>query len=140
MDLLRFLAGAPIASWSALPIGDSPGVAVRDDKVSVTLRFSNGSLGCLQYLANGNKSFPKERLDVFCAGRVLELGNFKKLTGYGWPSFQRMTLWRQDKGNRACAAAFVAAVRDAHPSPIPFEELMEVSHASTEIEKWLAGS
>jgi hypothetical protein len=49
------------------------------------------------------------------------------MNGFGWSGFRRMNLWRQDKGQRACAEAFVNAVRQGTSSPIPFEELVEVS-------------
>lgn len=69
------------------------------------------------------------RLEVFAAGRVLQLDNFRKLTGFGWPGFKRMNLWRQDKGQKACAAAFVEpALR--RPAPIGFDEILEVSRVS----------
>jgi hypothetical protein len=63
-------------------------------------------------------------LEVFCAGRILQLDNFRRLRGFGWPGFKRMNLWRQDKGNRACVAAFVEAIRQGKPAPIPLEELI----------------
>jgi len=44
-----------------------------------------------------------------------------------------MNLWRQDKGQTACTAAFVDAVREGKPSPIPVEEIIEVSRVSIEI-------
>ena len=130
IDLLRFLAGAPIAEIQAAMVGRASGIAVPQDKVSFTLSFADGSLGTVHYLSNGHKSFPKERLEVFCAGRVLQLDNFRRLTGYGWPGFSRWRLWRQDKGNAACAQEFVSAVTAGGPSPIPFEELVEVTEAS----------
>ncbi len=132
IDLLRFLAGSPIGSINAMSIGRAPGVAVTDDKAAITLRFDDGSLGTILYLANGHKSFPKERLEVFSSGRILQLDNFRRLRGFGWPGFSRMTLWRQDKGQKACAAAFVHAVETGTPSPIPLNELLEVSRASIE--------
>jgi predicted dehydrogenase len=110
-----------------------PGVRVSDDKAVITLRFADGSLGSIQYLANGHKSFPKERLEVFAGGRILQLDNFRRLTGYGWPGFSKMTLWRQDKGQKACAAAFVRAVQHGGPSPIPLAEVMEVTRASIDV-------
>ena len=131
IDLLRFLADSPIVAVQGVMIG--PGVTVRDDKASFTLRFADGSFGTVHYLANGHKSFPKERLEVFCGGRVLQLDNFRKLTGYGWPGFSKMNLWRQDKGNDACAKAFVAAVETGKAVPIPFDELVEVARISFEI-------
>jgi hypothetical protein len=67
---------------------------------------------------------------VFAAGRVLQMDNFIKLTGYGWPGFKKLNLWRQDKGQKACAAAFVKAVAEGAAAPIPFEEIVESSRLS----------
>ena len=133
IDLLRFLAGSPISGYQAMMMGEAPGVEIRDDKVSITLAFEDGSFGTVHYLANGNKSFPKERLEVFCGGGILQLDNFRKLKGYAWPGFNKMNLWSQDKGNQDCATAFVSAIREGRSAPISFEELMEVSRVSIEI-------
>lgn len=70
---------------------------------------------------------------MFAAGRVLQLDNYRKLTGFGWPGFTKMNLWRQDKGQKACAAAFVHAVAKGASAPIPFEEIAEVARVSIEI-------
>ena len=133
IDLLRFLIGSPIVGFDASSLGRAPGVAVTEDKTSITLRFEDGSMGTILYAANGHKSFPKERLEVFAGGAVLQLDNFRVLTGFGWPGFSSMKLWRQDKGQRACAAAFVNAVRNGADAPIPFGEIMEVSRVTIEI-------
>jgi predicted dehydrogenase len=133
IDLSRFLAGAPVVRWQASYLGgDSPAARLRDN-LMVTLAFADGSIGTLHYLARGSKAFPKERLEVFAAGRVLQLDNFRRLWGYGWPGFRRMNLWRQDKGQGACVAAFVEAVRSGGPAPIPLEEVLEASRLSIEI-------
>jgi predicted dehydrogenase len=87
----------------------------------------DGSIGTIHYFANGSKAFSKERLEIFVAGRVLQLDNFRKLVGYGWPGFKSMNLWRQDKGQQACAKAFVNAIAQGQPSPIDATELFEVS-------------
>src|SRR5262249_40423784 len=94
---------------------------------------ADGSIGTVHYLANGHKSFPKERLEVFCGGRVLQLDNFRRLRAFGWAGFKRMGLWRQDKGKGAGTGAGVAAGQQGGPSPIPFEELCEVTRVSFEI-------
>ncbi|MFZ0255149.1 MAG: bi-domain-containing oxidoreductase, partial [Gammaproteobacteria bacterium] len=133
VDLLRFLTDAPVTHVQASMMGGVSSGAVRDDKVTFTLTFEDGSFGTVHYLANGHKSFPKERLEVFVGGRILQLDNFRQLRAYGWPGFRGMRRWRQDKGNRACVAAFVGAVRAGGPSPIPFEELMEVTRLTFDI-------
>ncbi len=133
IDLLRFLSDSEITSWNIMAIGDVPGVSVRSDKVSFTLSFADGSFGTVHYLANGSKAFPKERLEVFCSGKILQLDNFRKLTGYGWPGFKKYNLWRQDKGQAACVSEFVAAIKQRGSQPIPLEELFEVSRVSIEL-------
>ncbi len=133
IDLLRFLTGSPVLSVQAQMIGAFAGTPVQSDKVSFSLSFADGSMGTVHYLANGHKSFPKERLEVFCAGRILQLDNFRQLRGFGWPGFTKMNLWRQDKGQTACVSAFVKAIREGQASPIPFEELSEVTLATFDV-------
>lgn len=135
IDLLRFLAGAAIASTQVSAMGAAPGMRVRDDKASITLGFADGSIGSIHYFANGHRAFPKERLEVFCAGRILQLDNFRKLSGWGWPGFSMSRLWRQDKGQQACVAAFLGAVRGDSSAPIPIDELLEVSRVTIEAAK-----
>jgi len=133
IDLMRFLVGHSITGHQAMMIGDAPGVEVRDDKVSINLSFADGSFGAIHYLANGGKAFPKERIDVFCGDAVLQMDNYRVLTGFGWPGFKKMKLMKQDKGQIACAKAFVDAVKSGNPSPIPYEEVMESSRISIEV-------
>lgn len=127
VDLLRHLVGAPIVAHDAR-LMDAP----TRDSASIVLSFADGSIGTIHYFANGGKGFPKERLEVFTSGRVLRLDDFRRLTGFSWPGFSRMTLWRQDKGQHACARAFVEAVRGG-AAPIPLAEIVEVSFVSIAI-------
>lgn len=133
VDLLRFLAGSPIISKCAMMVGDAPGGDTRHDKASFTLGFENGSIGTVHYFANGHRSVPKERLEVFCSGRILQLDNFIRLRGFGWDGFKKMNLWKQDKGQENCVAAFIGALRNGEAAPIPFGEILEVSRVSIEI-------
>ena len=125
IDLLRHLAGAKIESWQRQLMASST-----SDTVSIQLRFTDGSIGAIHYFSNGPKNIPKERLEVFADGRVLQLDNFRKLKGYGWPGFKQMNLWRQDKGQNACAAAFVRAIETGGEAPIPPDELLEVARVT----------
>jgi predicted dehydrogenase len=133
VDLVRFLADAPIDGFRASYLGGEGTDARLRDTLSLTLSFADGSFGTIHYLANGSKSFPKERIEVFANGAVLQLDNFRRLRGFGWPGFKRMNLFRQDKGQSACAAAFLDAVRTGAPSPIPPDELFEVTRTTIAI-------
>lgn len=133
IDLMRFLAGSKIVSVQARRMGETDAVQVLEDKASITLGFEDGSFGTIFYLANGASSFPKERVEVFTAGRVLQLDNFRKLKAFGWPGFNKMNLWRQDKGQDACAAVFVDSIRDGKEAPIPADEIFEVARVTIQV-------
>lgn len=125
IDLLRYLADTPIVEQTRMTMASTS-----NDTVSLQLGFADGSIGTVHYFANGCKAFPKERLEIFAAGRVLQLDNFRKLKSYAWPGFKSMNLWSQDKGQKACAEAFVKAINEGGLSPIPFTEIVEVSRMS----------
>lgn len=134
IDLLRFLSACPIERITStfLQHALQPAAAENQpfDTASIQIGFTDGSIGAIHYFANGCKDFPKERLEVFCSGRILQIDNFISLTGFGWPNFSREKLWSQDKGHNNGVKAFTDAVRYGRPSPIPFSEIVEVTRAS----------
>jgi predicted dehydrogenase len=130
IDLLRHLAGAPIIGIQRMVMGGEAEGAITSDRITISLSFENGSMGTIHYLANGSKSFPKERLEVFSGGKILQIDNFKSLKGFGWKGFKGMSLGSQDKGHKACAAAFVQAIAEGKEAPIAFDEIIEVTEAT----------
>ena len=133
IDLMRHLVGHKITSFQATMMGNVPGVEVREDKASITLSFEDGSFGTIHYLANGGSEFPKERIEVFCDDAVLQMDNYRVLTGYSWPGFKKMKLFKQDKGQKACAKAFIESIVNGKEPPISYEEVMESSKVSIEV-------
>lgn len=133
IDLMRFLAGSKIKSFDAVKMGKNDFVEVTEDKALISLTFEDGSMGSIHYFANGGKSFPKERIEVFCDNAVLQLDNFRKLRGFGWKGFTKMNLWSQDKGQGSCVDAFMKSVREGGENPIPQDEIFEVARVSVGI-------
>jgi predicted dehydrogenase len=128
IDLLRFLIGKNIVKHN-LQLMNAP----TKDTFTIQLSFIDGSIGTIHYFANGSKLYPKERLEVFAGGGVLQLDNYLKLKSFSWPSFNKMNLWRQDKGQNACAKAFIDAISKGNESPIAIEEIFEVSRICIEL-------
>ncbi|MBP0438573.1 bi-domain-containing oxidoreductase [Tianweitania sediminis] len=128
VDLLRHLAGAPITQASACG---------RGDVATLQLAFTNGCTGTVHYLANGASTFPKERLEVFCDGTITVIDNFRRIRSFGRPAVRPMPLWRQNKGQDGCAAAFLQAIRNNGPEPIPAEELFEVARVTLDLAETL---
>ena len=137
IDLMRFLAGSKIKSFDAVKMGKNDFVELTEDKASISLTFEDGSMGSIHYFSNGGKSFPKERIEVFCDNAVLQLDNFRKLRGFGWKGFKKMNLWSQDKGQENCVRAFMESVREGRKNPIPHNEIFEVARVSIDIAEML---
>ena len=136
IDLLRHVAGCAISSYDVTPMAGQG-----RDSFSISLGFEDGSIGTVHYLANGTKAYPKERLEVFCGGRILHLDNFKALKGYGFPKkgFKNVRLWRQDKGQLAQMQAFFQSIAQGGVEPIGREEIFEVSRVTLELASRLGG-
>ncbi len=130
IDFMSYVVGKPVATVSAAMINTTEGIKVRDDKISIILTFADGSVGTLNYFANGHKSYPKEAFELFCDGKVLHLDNFRKLKGYGWNNFKKMNLWNQDKGHKAEFQRFVEHIASGGESLISFEEIENATLAS----------
>jgi len=137
VDFLIFLSGSvPVEVHAAtLP---NPG-QYADENAIISLRFSNGSQATINYLANGDRSFSKERLEVFGGGAVAVLDDFRglELVHEGHREVSRCR-WRQDKGHAALWQAFSRALQKAGPSPIPFHEIVASTLATLRIKESIA--
>lgn len=129
IDFLTFLVGEPPYSVTATGLPDSD--RYREDNVHLTLTFPDGSIGTLEYLASGDKAFPKERLEVFTGGQVGVLDDFRslELVKNGKRRKYQSRL-RQDKGYIGEWEAYISAINEHGPPPIPYQHLFAVSRVS----------
>jgi predicted dehydrogenase len=126
IDYLIFLVGTPPISVYTQAL--SPDVNRGQENLQITLRFADGSLGTLTYLSNGDRSLPKERLEVFCGGRVAVLDDYRSLD-LTRDGRTRGLRGNQDKGHQAAWQAFIDAVRTSG-QPIPYEQLFGGARAT----------
>jgi predicted dehydrogenase len=129
IDLATFLVRSPPTRVFAESIGGSRGDRA-DDQSYITLRHANGSLASVAYLAGGDRSFPKERIEVIGGGRVAVIDDFRTVTLCRDGRTTRKKFGGQDKGHRAEIAAFADALVNCGPAPIPWNELRAVTLAS----------
>ena len=129
IDFLTFLVGAPPSSVNMTALPD--GGRYQQDNAILTLTFPDGSIGTIHYLANGDKAFPKEQVDVFTAGRVAVLDDFRQLemTHNGRHSVLR-SRFKQDKGHAASWQVFLNATREGKTAPISYSDLWGVTLTS----------
>lgn len=126
IDLARFITGSEIEMVSAMSTQNHSGTD--EDKVIITLSFKDGSHASVHYLANGNKSFPKERIEIFSSEKVYVIDNFKTLKSYG--DNLKIRGMKQEKGHSKGVNSFLQSIKEGKPSPIPEEELFEI-HLAT---------
>lgn len=127
IDFLTFLVGSAPVSVSAAALPD--GGKYHEDNVSMTFTFPDGSIGIVDYLANGDKSFPKERVEVFCGGMVAVLDDFRMLEMVKDGKRNTVKLWGQDKGHFNEMQALVNGVKSGK-APILYEHLVGVTKAT----------
>jgi predicted dehydrogenase/threonine dehydrogenase-like Zn-dependent dehydrogenase len=137
VDLLMFLAASPVVEVDARAVGNSGRYS--GDNVLVALRFGNGSEGTISYLANGDRAFSKERIEVFGGGSTAALEDFRRLELVrGGRKETIHSRWRQDKGHRGEWEAFAQSVQRQNEAPIRFEELVCSTLATLRIDESVA--
>ena len=114
VDVLVDLAGAPVVSVYA-----QAAASVSADDVLLTLSFGDGSIGTIVYASGGDRSLPKEYLEVLGGGTAAVLDDFRTLSLHAGGKTTRHggQFARQDKGHTAELAAFLEAVRTANRRP-----------------------
>jgi hypothetical protein len=118
-------------------MGLPDGGQYNSDNIAVTLRFNDGSVANLLYLANGDRSVPKEFFEVFCQGSIARLDDFRSLELARSGKVEKLKS-PQDKGHRRELALTVEAIRGGKPSPIPFDELAEITETTFLVQRALA--
>jgi len=127
IDLMQYLCGSePVrVSAACLRIGDAS--AVPEDSISITLEFADGSLGSLQYLAEGCKALPKERVEVHGAGRSGVMDNFLHAELYAGSGASRKHL--PGKGYAEEMRAFVDSMSSGVPA-IPLRSIVATTETT----------
>jgi predicted dehydrogenase len=130
IDLAVFLAGSPVVRVFAESIGGPNAPVVTDDQCFLTLRHGNGSVSSIGYLAGGDRSFAKERVEVLGGGRLAVIDDFRAVVTSAGGRQRKVKSWGQDKGHAAEVEAFARALAEGGPPPIPWEELRSVTLTS----------
>jgi predicted dehydrogenase/threonine dehydrogenase-like Zn-dependent dehydrogenase len=126
IDLARFFIGHTIKNVYANAINHHS--ETNEDKIFINLQFEDGSHAVINYLANGNKKFPKERIEVFSSNRIFQINNFKELRSFGSKISDKLI--KQDKGHYEQIKQFLNKIENGEQPLIPFDEIYDV-HVAT---------
>lgn len=132
VDFIQFLTGAdPVDVFAC---SNSSG----NDTVSIVIRLSDGSVASINYFSTGDRSYPKERIEAYGAGRVAVIDDFRTLEM--WRDGKRKVSKRlsQDKGFDEELRAFIEAVKSGGEMPIAWRSLLLTTLTTLRIEDSLA--
>lgn len=130
IDTIQYLTDASPVSVYAQCVGGTQDRATNADNVVMTFTMSDGSVATIVYVANGDKSVPKELLTVSGGGRTAIMRNFQSVEFHAGGKAWTKNLGAIDKGQRAEIEAFVGAIVRGEPSPIAFESLVATTRAT----------
>ncbi len=125
VDLMQFLTGSePVGAYAESVSGDNAQIPDQDNVV-VSLRFRNGSVGQIIYVACGDKLLSKERIEIFGGRQSFVIDDFR--CGEHYAAGSRRKLKLPGKGHREEVESFLGAIREGHPSPISLDSLVLTS-------------
>jgi polar amino acid transport system substrate-binding protein len=131
IDLMQYFTDAQPVTVFAQCLGSQSELIKNDDNVIINIRFDNGSIGVITYVANGDKSLPKERIEIYGGGKVGIINDFKG--GELYSGNKLKTLKMEGKGHKQEVHAFISSVKEGQPYPISFASIYATTKATFRI-------
>jgi len=122
IDFLQFISGAKPMTVFAQQIGSHTS-GITNDNYLITIKFSDGSVGSICYVASGDASLPKEQIEIFGDSRTAVINDFKKTELYANSRKKIFKTRKQNKGQQHELFTFIDVVRNGKRAPISFESL-----------------
>ncbi|MFZ1729245.1 MAG: bi-domain-containing oxidoreductase [Bacteroidota bacterium] len=132
IDTIQYLTGAHPQRISAECIASENASVTNFDSVNITMRMSDGSVGIITYVANGDSSIPKERIIMSCGNASAVMENFQNLT-LARDGKQTRKKGDGDKGHRNEVNAFMDAIRKKADPVIPLESIIATTRTTFRI-------
>jgi polar amino acid transport system substrate-binding protein len=137
VDLMQFWTGSVPVSVFAEAVTANRADIINDDSVFITLRFADGSNGCIAYLAEGDKALAKERVEIFGEGKTFVLDDFRSASIFHKGREEKTRVGSQDKGQAAEVRALCDVVLNGGPAPISLKDLEATARATFAIRESL---
>ena len=133
-DLFTHLTASRMTRLAASSIRPTTGYYSPRDNFVVSINFDDGSIGTLTYTALGSKEYPKEKLEVFFDGKVVELDDYKRLTVSGSRE-KGIETKMADKGQKDELIAFAQAIEQGGEWPIPLWQQIQATEIALQVEE-----
>jgi len=136
VDLIQYFSDSLPESVYAESIRGHNGAMPDRDNVAITVKLRNGSVGSIIYVANGDKSYPKEKVEIFGQGSVAVIDNLKSVnfTKNGRTE-RKKNRFAMDKGHQDEMDALFRSIKEGHDFPVDFQEYVYTTLTTFKIEE-----
>lgn len=122
IDCMIFLTSSLPARVFAETISSSGHGYTNRDTTNIMLKFSDGSIGTISYLANGGASMPKEFCEVFCEGVSAVMNDFRIVEIFRKAGSKKYN-FDGSKGHKEEVLETIKSLREGTNMPIPYNEI-----------------
>ncbi|MGQ9819291.1 MAG: bi-domain-containing oxidoreductase [Candidatus Kapaibacteriales bacterium] len=131
IDTMQFLTKSNPTSVFAEALSHNMENRTLWDTITITIKFDDGSVGVIEYLANGSPQVPKEYFEIYCENKTAILNNFHFLSIF--TNKEKKINLNKSKGHKEEIEATLSAFARGF-SPIEFESLILTSLATFAIQ------
>jgi len=133
IDLIQYFTDSIPARVYAEAISKHSDAYMSEDNVIITIKLENGSTASIAYIANGDKAFPRERVEIFRDQSVCLIDNFKSMSFTRRGKQKKMRKLNVDRGHQNEFSAFISCVKNGDPIPVDFKEYVYTTLATFKI-------
>lgn len=126
IDCMAFLTGSNPVSVYAECIASNNTQVTQEDNLCIVVKFADGSVGTLLYVANGDKALPKEYCEVYGGGKCAVMDNFARAHFFA-DGQVRKKKYGGDKGHAEEVKAFIESLEGKGNRIIPFDSLVNTT-------------
>ncbi|MFZ1685289.1 MAG: bi-domain-containing oxidoreductase [Candidatus Zixiibacteriota bacterium] len=138
IDLMSYLTDSVPVRVYAEPLTMPDSRYRPDDNLQIVVKFGDGSVGTINYIASGNKLMPKESLEILGGGIAARLDDFKSLSIADSHGLHLKKERTQDKGHQGMIKAWGTAIQNGDSSPISFDSIVATTRATFAVMQSLA--
>ncbi len=133
IDLIQYFTDSIPTRVYSEAISKHSDAYMSEDNVIITIKLKNGSTASITYVANGDKSFSRERVEIFRDQSVCLIDNFKSMSFTRRGKQKKMRKLNVDRGHQNEFSTFISCVKNGDPMPVDFKEYVYTTLATFKI-------
>ncbi len=123
VDLMQYFTRSNPCSVYAQRVSGNDKTCVNNDNVILNIKFVDGSIGSIIYSANGDRSFSRERIEIFCDGKTASSSDFRLTEFHSGGRKKRFRTWNQQMGYKEELEYFFQHVKGEVSAELTAEEI-----------------